>query len=132
MSRRTDRVDGELQREIAAILSGELKNRRPDLKGMISVTEVDAAPDFKTAKVYVSVYAVSEEEKKNTFSILRENAGLVRHELAKVMRMRTVPALTFLEDRSMAYGSHMDALFASLHKAEEETDNKDKEDGSGN
>ena len=30
MSRRTDRVDGELQREIAAILSGELKNRRPD------------------------------------------------------------------------------------------------------
>ena len=40
MSRRTDRVDGELQREIAAILAGELKNRRPDLKGMISVTGV--------------------------------------------------------------------------------------------
>ena len=29
MSRRTDRVDGELQREIAAILSGELKTAVP-------------------------------------------------------------------------------------------------------
>ena len=29
MTRRTDRVDGELQREIAAIISGELKNREP-------------------------------------------------------------------------------------------------------
>ncbi len=120
MSRRTDRVDGELQREIAAIISGELKNREPDLKGLISVTEVDAAPDFKTAKVYVSIYAASEEEKKRSFSILRENAGLMRHELAKVMRMRTVPSLTFLEDRSMAYGSHMDELFASLHHDEDE------------
>ena len=34
--------------------------------------------------------------------------------------MRTVPALTFLEDRSMAYGSHMDELFASLHQDEDE------------
>ncbi len=119
MSRRTERVDGELQREIAAIISGELKNRCPDLKGLISVTGVDAAPDFKTAKVYVSVYAASEEEKKASLAVLRENAGLVRRALAGVMRMRTVPALTFLEDTSMAYGSHMDALFASLHDKEQ-------------
>lgn len=124
MSRRTDRVDGELQREIAAILSGELKNREPDLRGLISVTEVDAAPDFKTAKVYVSIYAASEEQKKTSLAILRENAGFVRRELAKVMRMRTVPALTFLEDGSMAYGSHMDELFASLHKTDGDDDRK--------
>ena len=122
MTRRTDRVDGELQREIAAIISGELKNREPALKGLISVTEVDAAPDFKTAKVYVSIYAASDEEKKAALAVLRANAGLVRHELSKVMRMRTVPAITFLEDKSMAYGSHMDELFASLHKDEDKED----------
>ena len=122
MTRRTDRVDGELQREIAAIISGELKNREPALKGLIRVTEVDAAPDFKTAKVYVSIYAASDEEKKTSLAVLRANAGLVRHELSKVMRMRTVPAITFLEDKSMAYGSHMDELFASLHKDEDKED----------
>ena len=45
---------------------------------------------------------------------MRENAGFVRHELSKVMRLRTVPQLTFLEDGSMEYGSKMDALLSSL------------------
>ncbi len=118
MTRRTDRVDGELQKEIAAVIAGELKNREPDLRGLISVTGADVAPDLKTAKVYVSIFAKTEEEKRRSLAILRENAPLVRHELSKVMRMRTVPALTFLEDESMAYGAHMDALLDSLREKE--------------
>ena len=118
MTKRTDRLNGELQKEIAAIIAGELKDRDPRITGLVSVTEADVAPDLKTAKVYVSVYAKSPEAKKETFLALRENAGFVRHALAQVMRMRTVPAITFLEDGSMEYGSHMDELFASLHKDE--------------
>ena len=119
MTKRTDRLDSEFRKEIAAIFAGSLKARAPDMKGLVSVTEVDVAPDLKTAKVYVSVYAVSQEEKGRTFALIRENAGFVRRELARVMRMRTVPALTFLEDGSMEYGSHMDELFAKLKKDEE-------------
>ena len=117
-NKRTERLDSELRREISAILAGPLKDREPDLKGLVSVTEADVAPDLKTAKVYVSVYATSPEEKKRSFDIIRENAGFVRRELARVMRMRTVPALTFLEDGSMEYGSHMDEIFAKLKKDE--------------
>ena len=115
-TKRTDRLDSELRKEIAAILAGPLKDRAPDLKGLVSVTEADVAPDLKTAKVYVSVYARSPEEKKRSLEVLRENAGFVRHELAKVMRMRTVPVITFLSDDSMEYGSRMDELFAKLKK----------------
>ncbi len=118
MTKRTDRLNGELQKEIAAVISGELKDRDPRITGLVSVTEADIAPDLKTAKVYVSVYGISPEAKKQVFAALRENAGFVRHALAQVMRMRTVPAITFLEDGSMEYGSHMDELFASLHKDE--------------
>ena len=64
MTRRTDRVDGELQREIAAIISGELKNREPALKGLISVTEVDAAPDFKELRAF-AVRILQEESELN-------------------------------------------------------------------
>lgn len=116
MTKRTDRLNGEFQKEIASIISGELKNREPELKGLISVTGADVAPDLKTAKVYVSIFAKTPADKAASFAILRENAGFVRHELSKVMRMRTVPAITFVEDGSMEYGSHMDELFASLHK----------------
>ncbi|MGN0822182.1 MAG: 30S ribosome-binding factor RbfA [Candidatus Gallimonas sp.] len=113
---RTQRLDSEYRREIATILSGALKNKEPEMKGLVSVTSADVAPDLKTAKIYVSVYAANAEEKARTLSLIRENAGFIRHELAQVMRMRTVPVLSFYEDESMEYGSKMDELFRKLHK----------------
>ncbi len=119
MTKRTERLDSELRKEIAAILSGALKDREPTLSGLISVTEVNVSPDLKTAKVYVSVYSDSSEKSKASFALIRANAGFVRRELARVMRLRTVPELTFLPDESFEYGSKMDELFAKLHKEEE-------------
>ncbi len=113
---RHDRVDSEYRKEIAAVISGALKDKEPELKGIISVTGADVAPDFKTAKVYVSVFAKDPEEEKRSFEIITQNAGFIRHELALVMRTRTVPELTFVRDGSMEYGSKMDALFSDLHK----------------
>ena len=110
---RTSRLNGEYQKEISAILP-RVKDKEPELKGLISITETDVAPDLKTAFVYVSIYGVSEEQAKRSLAILQENAGFFRHELAGVMRMRTVPALTFRMDGSMAYGSKMDELFKKI------------------
>ena len=116
---RTDRLNSEYQRAVSEIITGQLKNKEPGLKGIISVTEADVAPDLKTAKIYVSIFAVSAEEKKHSFGILRENAGFIRRELARVMTMRTVPSLTFFEDGSMEYGSKMDAIFAELSQGKD-------------
>ncbi len=110
---RTSRLNGEYQKEISEIVR-RLKDRSTELKGLISVTEADVAPDLKTAYVYVSIYGVSAEESKRSFEALQKNAGFIRHELAQVMRMRTVPALTFRMDGSMSYGSKMDELFKGL------------------
>ena len=121
---RTSRLNGEYQKEISAILR-RLKDRAADIKGLISVTEVDVAPDLKTAIVYVSIYGKGEEESKTTFKTLQEQAGFIRHELSKVMRMRTVPALTFRLDGSMVYGAKMDELFKSITYSTPET--KDEE-----
>jgi ribosome-binding factor A len=120
---RTSRLNGEYQKEISAILR-KVKDRNPQMKGLISVTETDVAPDLKTAYVYVSVYGTTDAETKNTLSSLQDNAGFIRHELAQVMRMRTVPALTFRLDKSMVYGAKMDELFKkiSINNPTDETD----------
>ena len=110
---RTSRLNGEYQKEISQILRLR-KDRIEGLKGLVSVTEVDVAPDLKTAYVYVSIYGVSEAEAKTCFAALQANAGFIRHELAQVMRMRTVPALTFRTDSSMVYGAKMDELFKKI------------------
>lgn len=112
---RTTRLNGEYQKEISAILR-RLKDRVAGLKGIVSITEADVAPDLKTAKIYISIYAASEEEKLRSFEVIQENAGFIRHELSQVMRMRTVPALTFLWDGSMTYGAKMDELFKKINE----------------
>ena len=110
---RTARLNGEYQKEISVLLR-RLQSSRSDFKGIVSVTEADVAPDLKTAKIYISIYAASEAEKNRSFEIIKESAGYLRHELAQVMRMRTVPALTFRMDKSMVYGAKMDELFKSI------------------
>ena len=124
---RTSRLNGEYQKEISEIIRTKLKDRVPDLKGLVSVTEADVAPDLKTAKIYVSIYATDPEQQKRSFQALCDHAGLIRKELAAVMKMRTVPALTFLWDSSMAYGSKMDELFKKI-QIRPETDESGEEE----
>ncbi len=119
---RTSRLNGEYQKEISEIIR-HLKDRAPDLKGLVSVTEADVAPDLKTAKVYVSIYAKDEEEKLRSFEVLQENASYIRHQLSQVMRMRTVPAITFLWDGSMTYGAKMDELFKKINEGKKSDEN---------
>ena len=109
---RTSRLNGEYQKEISEIIR-RMKGR-VELKGLISVTEADVAPDLKTAIVYVSIYGANEADTKRSFETLQEHAGFIRHELSKVMRMRTVPAITFRMDGSMGYGAKMDELFKTI------------------
>ncbi|MBQ9729216.1 MAG: 30S ribosome-binding factor RbfA [Clostridia bacterium] len=118
---RTSRLNGEYQKEISEIIR-RLKDRTP-LKGLVSVTEADVAPDLKTAKIYVSIYAPTEEDRERSFMVLKENAGYIRHELAQVMRMRTVPALTFILDGTMVYGSKMDELFKKIESSPKSPEN---------
>ena len=126
---RTSRLNGEYQKEISEIIR-RMKDRTPDLKGLVSVTEADVAPDLKTAIIYVSIYGKGEAETKRSFEVLQENAGFIRHELSQIMRMRTVPALTFRMDKSMVYGAKMDELFKKISyttSADEENSDEENE-----
>ena len=121
---RTSRLNGEYQKEISEIIRMQ-KDRMPGLKGMVSITEVDVAPDLKTAIVYVSIYGTAETESKRSLAVLQESAGFIRHQLAQVMRMRTVPALTFRLDGSMVYGAKMDELFKKITYSTPETEDEE-------
>ena len=123
---RTSRLNGEYQKEISEILR-RLKDRA-EIKGIVSVTEADVAPDLKTAKIYVSIFSSNEAEKEKTFSVIKEHAGFIRKELSKVMRMRTVPALSFILDGSMTYGSKMDELFKKIAAQPKSTDAEEPKD----
>lgn len=117
---RTSRLNGEYQKEISEIICMH-KDRMPGVKGMISITEADVAPDLKTAYIYVSIYGAGDTSPESVLKALQEQAGYIRHELSQVMRTRTVPMLTFRLDNSMVYGAKMDELFKNITYSTAET-----------
>lgn len=117
---RGERLASQFREEIYSVISVKLRNRFPELSAIISVTQADVAPDLKTAKIYVSIYDPDKERKENSFILLKENSGFIRHELAQVLHLRTVPELTFILDESMEYGAKIDKLLNQLDVKEED------------
>ena len=115
---RTDKLNGEFQKEIYEIISRRIKN--PLITEMFSITRVETARDIGHAKVFVSVYSKDAAKKKRTFDTIVSEAKRIRFELAKTSNIRTVPELHFIADDSMEYGDKMDKLFAKIKESESE------------
>ena len=111
---RGKRLSGEFQKEISLVISQKLRNKYPELSAIVSVTETDVAPDLKSAKIYISIFDPNDEKRHNSFEIIKQNAGFIRHELALVMRLRTVPELRFILDESMEHGVKIDKILEDL------------------
>ena len=110
--KREQRLNSEFQKEIYDILKNKVKNH--DITEMFSILEVDVTNDLKYAKVFVSVYSTNAERKVKTFNAICDSAKFVRSELAKVMRIRTVPELKFLMDTSSDYGNKIDKIISGF------------------
>ena len=111
---RLNRINEELKKELNQVLNYELKNS--NVTGMLSVTRVKITPDFKYAKVYVSIY--NSKNIKKTMDGLKESAGFIRSRLAKTVNLRITPELVFEYDDSIEYGEKIDAILRELKKDE--------------
>ena len=109
---RLNRINEELRKELSSILAFELKN--PNITGMLSVTKVKITPDFKYAKVYVSILNSKDVEK--TMQGLKESAGFIRSRIAIEVNLRITPELVFEIDDSLEQGMRIDSILKDLKK----------------
>ena len=107
---RGGRINEEVKREISVLIRDEVKD--PRLTAMISVTAVKVTKDLRYAKVYVSIFCNSDEEKKENFEALKSAAGFIRKEIAHRINLRQSPQILFELDDSIDYGMHIDSLIA--------------------
>lgn len=110
MTGRHVRVGEEIKREVSSIIATEVKDPR---LGMLSITDVDVSRDLSFAKVYFSMLG-AEEEREKTLEGLNRAKGFIRTELAKRLRVRHTPEITFHFDPSLEQGAKMDALLKTL------------------
>ncbi|HKL94484.1 MAG TPA: 30S ribosome-binding factor RbfA [Clostridia bacterium] len=110
---RIERVNSEMQKQIAFILDNGLKN--PLIKsGMLTVTRVKTTPDLKYAKVFLSIFCLDEDQKKEIFKAVEGAAGFIRNQLKGTMKIRALPDLQFTLDDSIDYSIRIDKILKSL------------------
>jgi len=104
MAHRIERVNSLIRQEISQLLQRQVKD--PRLGNFIAVTEVSTSADLKRAKVFIS-HIGSEEEKQETLSALASASGFFRRELARRLKLRYIPVLSFEWDDSIERGDHL-------------------------
>ena len=111
------RINGEVQRELANIIRGGIKD--PRISPLTSVVAVEVAPDLKTCKAYISVLGDSEAQKA-TLAGLKSAEGYIRRELAHTVNLRNTPEICFILDQSIEYGVHMSKIIDEVTAKDEE------------
>ena len=121
MSRRTEKVSGLLQSQIAELLHRQVKH--PTLTGaMVSITRVEVSADFSIARVHVSVMtddAGGEDQQAEVLEALIRTEPYLHRQLVKRLHMRRVPRLRFIADHSIAEGDRLAAMMRELALEEE-------------
>ena len=117
ISIKNTRINGEVQRELANIIRGGIKD--PRISPLTSVVAVEVAPDLKTCKAYISVLGDSEAQKA-TLAGLKSAEGYIRRELAHTVNLRNTPEIRFILDQSIEYGVHMSKIIDEVTAKDEE------------
>ena len=112
--KRTDRVGAQMQRELAALVRGELDDPR---LGLITIQAVRVVRDFSHATIFFTVMA-GELGKIETARVLNDAAPYLRHELGRRMKLRTLPELRFVHDESVEQGERLSSLIEQAVKSD--------------
>lgn len=124
-----DRINKQLQRELALIL--ETKIKKNAVKDAI-ITGVECSSDLEKARVFFTVLCEGEGVKANAANSsssaskrlakrrkhlrgeLQAIKGVLRSLLGQAMRLRRVPDLEFIPDTSSDYGAKIDEILNRL------------------
>jgi ribosome-binding factor A len=114
MSNRMRRVN-EAVREVISEGVGELKDPRV---GFVTVTGVETSADLRHATVFVSVLG-TEGKRKKTLAGLAAAHGVLQARLARELRLKRTPQLTFEYDPTVERGVRVTQLIDELAPRDE-------------
>ena len=99
MSQRLSRVNELLKREISTCIEKSIEFPNT----LVTVHDVDTAPDLKAAKVFIGVIG-EEGEIDRVIKKLNSKHGFIQSVVMKRVVLRNTPRLTFVADDSVERG----------------------------
>lgn len=113
---RIERLNAQLREEIATlILRGKVKD--PRVSTFVSIVRVEVTRDLSFAKVYVSSF-LSESQTKRAVEGLNSAAPFIQSVIAKKMRIRQFPRISFVLDPTVKDAFNMVEKLTDLEAKE--------------
>jgi ribosome-binding factor A len=103
---RMRRVNEVMREVIGGAIATELDDPRI---GFVTVTSIDTSPDLRSARVYVSVLGGS-DERERSLAGLRASHGVLQSRIAREMRIKYTPTLSFHYDDGPERGVRLTQL----------------------
>lgn len=108
------RLEGIIRKNISDIVQFSLKD--PNV-GFVTITDVQVSNDHSYAKVYCS-FLGKDARAEAGLKALNRAKGYIRTELSKRLDIRRTPELSFVIDKTMEQGKHIDEIIAGIHASE--------------
>tara|TARA_B100000029_G_C17533628_1_gene944091 strand:- start:746 stop:1102 length:357 start_codon:yes stop_codon:yes gene_type:complete len=115
MSRRTERVNVLLKKQIGEIIVSQIND--PRLTSLITITSVEVSPDLGRAKVFTSAMG-SSEDIGVIIDTLNKASGYLRRELKERIVLRNIPLLHFVFDDSIEKAQRMLDLISDVRDSD--------------
>lgn len=102
-----DRLETRILQAVnTLIVNGDIKN--PKLSHFASVSEVSLSKDNAYATLYIS--CLDEKALTNSVRALQSASGFIQARLAKALKTKNTPKLTFVEDTTEQYAQKINSL----------------------
>jgi ribosome-binding factor A len=109
-SRRSQRVADLIRAEISSLLL--LEAHDPDVK-MVTITDVEVAPDLRSARVYFTAHG-DEAALERAGEGLTRASGFLRREVGRRCALRYAPELFFQLDLSYERGARIEEILSTV------------------
>jgi ribosome-binding factor A len=111
---RVRRIEAQMQRELAELVSREVKDPRV---GPMTITQVTLAADMSQAQVFVVPFGTGASLHPEWLEGLRAASGFLRGEVGRRVGLRHAPRLEFVRDDSFDRAAHLSALINAANKS---------------
>ena len=116
----TDRMR-RVNEAVKEVLGGALPELKDPRIGFVTITGVETSPDLRHATVFVSVLG-SEAKRAKSLQGLEAAHGTLQARLARELRMKRTPQLTFEYDPTVERGVRMTKLIDELAPDDDDRD----------
>lgn len=113
MNDRIKKINSLLEREISKILLRDFAFS-PEI--LVTLTRVEATSNLIEAKAYISVFP--DEKADPIIRALQKSVYDVQYKINRTLRMRPVPKIKFVKDKTISHAGKIEELLEKLKKEE--------------